>query len=607
MSVLGRSWYKAQVQDEDLIGRTLADRYRVERLIGAGAMGRVYQAQHIHMRKQVALKILHQRLSNVADMVQRFEQEAQAAAQVQHPHVAAATDFGKLPDGSFYLVLEYIEGIPLSELIKAGPLSLRRALSIVLQVTSALEAAHALGIVHRDLKPDNLLLVHGAADGQHGAAQGQHSAAHGQRGVAHDQQAAAHDYIKVLDFGIAKLPAPTDGADKPLTLAGMVYGTPEYMAPEQALGQQVDGRADIYALGVVFFEMLAGRRPYIGPAVSLLGQQLSKPLPRMAEFVSMPVPREVEELLGEMLAPEPKNRIADVKLLTVRLVQLETSLETLASAPSPRWRSRALALSAGLVVLSALSAWHFGRKPQTQKSPLAAPLLLPPPRAEDDALASTVSDEMEEKLRLAKAQGMDALLSLAKAHPGEGIIQAELALEYALTKQYTLALQAASAALALDPKLNENPKVSGALFRTTQAHEVRAASFRLLTGPMGAAGVNIIYDLAHTKGVQARVRAEAEQLLARADVQQVAAPSLRLVMDLEAAQSCEDFLPLVRRAAVVGDRRALPQLVELSRTTGCDPKEQGDCYTCLRGDNSLAEAITTIKQRSTLSDGAEGP
>jgi serine/threonine-protein kinase len=453
-----------------------------------------------------------------------------------------------------------------------------RALAIVLQVTSALEAAHALGIVHRDLKPDNLLLM----------------------------SSAASDYIKVLDFGIAKLPTPADSADKPLTLAGMVYGTPEYMAPEQALGQQVDGRADIYALGVIFFEMLAGRRPYVGPVVGLLGQQLSKPLPRISELARTYVPLAVEELLADMLAAEPHKRIADVKLLMNRLVQLEGMLaaELSARAHAPARRGRWWVV--GAAVLGLIVAGFFvGRLHKQAQAPRPALLLVPPPAA--DEAPDENDDDMARLIRQAKEQGVRALLALAQAHPGEGIVQAELALEYALSKQFEPALQAASAALALDPKLNENPKVAGALFRAAQAHEVRAATFRLLVGPMGAAGVNIIYDLAHTPGVQARVRAEAGQLLQRQEIRQAAAPSLRLILDLESAQSCAEIAPLVRRAGVVGDRRALPRLQEFSRTTGCDPKEQGDCYACLRGDNDLAQAIATIRQRSPLSDGSAGP
>src|SRR6202012_136866 len=153
--------------------------YRLERLIGEGGMGAVYQAEHTHMRKRMAVKVLHAEMSRLPEVVARFEREAMAAAHIEHPNVAAATDFGKLEDGSFFLVLEYVEGRSLREAIAEGRLELGRALSIARQMASALGRAHSIGIVHRDLKPENIMLV--ARDGE-------------------------ADFVKVLDFGIAKVP-----------------------------------------------------------------------------------------------------------------------------------------------------------------------------------------------------------------------------------------------------------------------------------------------------------------------------------------------------------------------------------------------------------------
>ena len=224
-------------------------------------MGAVYHAEHTHMRKRLAVKVLHPEMSRLPEVVARFEREAMAAAHIEHPNVAAATDFGKLEDGSFFLVLEYVEGRSLRDVIADGPLELARALHIARQIASALGRAHALGIVHRDLKPENVMLV--ARDGD-------------------------PDFVKVLDFGIAKVPVgelvgESQGPGQVLTQLGMVYGTPEYMAPEQALGQTVDARADLYALGVIMFEMLAGVRPFEHESkVTLLGMHVTAPIPRDA-------------------------------------------------------------------------------------------------------------------------------------------------------------------------------------------------------------------------------------------------------------------------------------------------------------------------------------
>ncbi len=592
------------MDDDPLIGTVLADRYRVEELVGVGAMGRVYRAEHVHMRKTIALKILHSQLTQIPDMVQRFEHEAQAAARIQHPHVAAATDFGKLPDGSVYLALEYIEGLPLSEEIKKGPLDPRRVLDIVGQVSSALEAAHAHEIVHRDLKPDNLLLV----DGEQG------------------------DFVKILDFGVAKVPTEQSDEKQRLTLAGVVYGTPEYMAPEQALGQPVDGRADIYALGVVAYEMLTGRRPYVGPVGGLLGQQLSQPVPKMSDVGNVFIPTAVEQMVVEMLSTDPKRRPETAAVVREQVEALEqawsegklagatrgssallsASLEEvtgkigvrLQTLPEPVQKvassrtSRVGFISLAFVALGiafavvAIETWDRGR-PKPEQVRLQAP---PPPIAEEPQ----ESPELGSRLDAAKAQGLPALLALAEQFPAEGIIVAELSLEYAKNGQFEEALTAARSALALDPQLNEHPKIAGALFRATQSPSVRAACFRFLRGPMGAPGVSIIYDLAETEAVNARVRAEARILLEKDEIQQMASPAVRLLLSLKEAKSCEQYLPLVEQAALVGDKRALPFLERLTQTTGCGPKRQGDCYSCLRESSALPEAIAKLKQRATL-------
>jgi serine/threonine-protein kinase len=166
-------------ESEDLVGRTLVGRYKVDRLLGTGGMGAVYRAEHAQLRKAVAIKVLHREMTYLPEVVARFEREAVAAARIEHPNVAAATDFGRLDDGAFYLVLEYVEGRSLSKLIhERKALSTELALRITRQIADALAAAHAAGIVHRDLKPDNVMLVE--KDGN-------------------------PYWVKVLDFGIAKI------------------------------------------------------------------------------------------------------------------------------------------------------------------------------------------------------------------------------------------------------------------------------------------------------------------------------------------------------------------------------------------------------------------
>jgi serine/threonine protein kinase len=274
------------LEPDERVGTVLADRYRIDALLGEGGMGKVYRAEHVLMRKRLAVKVLHRELTSVPEVVARFEREAMAAANIDHPNVAAATDFGRLSDGSVFLVLEFVQGRNLRDQIAEGPMPVERALHITRQIAAGLGAAHALSIVHRDLKPENVMLIEKGGD---------------------------KDFVKVLDFGIAKVPIgeTTAGADgQPITKVGMVFGTPEYMAPEQALGQPVDGRADLYALGVILYEMISGVRPFSSKSpVGILGQQLSKPAPAFAErSPGLVVPPAAEAIVHKLLAKDLVDR-----------------------------------------------------------------------------------------------------------------------------------------------------------------------------------------------------------------------------------------------------------------------------------------------------------
>jgi serine/threonine-protein kinase len=195
--------------NRDLTGQILIGRYEVLEKIGKGAMGEVYRAMHTMIKKPVAIKVLHPAMSQREDIITRFQREAQAAAHIDHPNICAATDFGKGADGSFFLVMEFLDGAPLKDrLEQAGVFTPERAASIVAQISSALSSARALGIVHRDLKPDNVFLI---------------------------KKGQTTDFVKIVDFGIARVYLDDEEGTK-LTAAGEIFGTPQYMAPEQAEG-----------------------------------------------------------------------------------------------------------------------------------------------------------------------------------------------------------------------------------------------------------------------------------------------------------------------------------------------------------------------------------
>ncbi len=271
-------------EDDPLMGRTIAGRFTISDYLGAGGMGTVYRATQAHIDREVALKVLKKELAANDETVERFRREAKAASLLKNPHTVTLFDFGIEEDGLLFLAMEFLEGETLTEhLYKIGRFEWPEALSVARQVTESLREAHEQGIVHRDLKPDNVFL---------------------------DEEVGGKVWVKVLDFGIARLAVGAEGQGPTLTQAGMVFGTPGYMAPEQAQGKRVDSRADLYSLGVVLYEMLVGAPLYEAESVVLLmAKHITAPVPTISErSEDVEVPTEVEALVGRLLAKEADDR-----------------------------------------------------------------------------------------------------------------------------------------------------------------------------------------------------------------------------------------------------------------------------------------------------------
>jgi serine/threonine-protein kinase len=527
------------------LGMVLAERYRIDSLIDSGGMGRVYVGEHVLMHKRVAIKVLHRELSSIPEFVARFEREARAAGNIGDEHVVAATDFGKLPDGAVFLVLEYVEGRNLRDEIAQGPMPLARTLHIARQITGALRAAHALGIVHRDLKPENVMLVNKAGD---------------------------PDFVKVLDFGIAKVPIGerTSEDSKPITKAGMVFGTPEYMPPEQALGQSVDSRADLYSLGVIMYEMLAGRRPFGGESeVSVLGQQLSRSAPPVSKrapgayippsidtFVKKMLHREAsrrfqtaDQILDEIdrhlgyssgrrriptltdgsqfqsTEPPPVDSLPpppdDDDVLTIPgaaspLEQLTEWIETkrrrlppsLRRLPAPVLISVPLALAGVMLGFGVFAAFSPAKK--AEPAPVAS--VAPVARAETPP-APALATASRADLESAANDGVSALRTLAAKYPNDAAVQMAIGAAALKAKDQPAAVEALGQALTLDGKLQNDTQMASALWILAQSKQSSDAAFELLTGPMGTRGRSILHDLATTSGVRPAIKKKAEAAL----------------------------------------------------------------------------------------------
>ena len=374
----------SSTEADELVGQMVDARYRIESVLGIGSMGIVYVARHLAVGKRVALKVLRQQFVQDAEVTQRFAAEATAATAIGNAHIVDTLDFGKLQNGSAYQVMEFLEGQMLSEALRRERrMPLERILNIARQVAVGLGAAHEAGIVHRDLKPDNVFLV------------------------AREQSS---DFVKILDFGIAKFGV----GQNDLTHAGAVFGTPNYMAPEQALGKATSPATDIYAFGVILYEMATGAVPFQGESpIAVLTRHATEPPEPLGKRVKG-VPARFQKLVQRCLAKDPADRFDSMAALIEELDAVMAGVELPApvhapSAESERQEDRqvsgetsnvgVMTLLVLLVPLGLAGAAYGGFKlheaglaPSPSSSALPAPA--PPP-----STAGAKSEEGPEKTR----------------------------------------------------------------------------------------------------------------------------------------------------------------------------------------------------------------
>jgi serine/threonine-protein kinase len=348
------------VDEASLADSSLGERYRLLEVIGEGGMGRVYRALQLATGQTVALKLLHPDVASDSQVVQRFQREAKLTTELSHPHIVKVIEFGEI-NGHLFLAMELIAGKSLASIIERGGsprgrrLSVKRTLAIMGPVLDALEYAHARGVVHRDLKPENIMVIP-------------------QRGLF------ARDGVKLLDFGIAKLGERAQAKTQKLTQQGLVLGTPGYMSPEQAVGQQADVRSDLYSCGVMLYQMLTGRRPFEADSgVEVLVMHLNAP-PRSLRVVApgARIPTALDGVVLRALAKKPADRFQTAHELRHALERgargyADAGVSGLASTmlapslPAPRPRSRwiplaIIAAAAALLAGNHLRTKVFGRR-----------------------------------------------------------------------------------------------------------------------------------------------------------------------------------------------------------------------------------------------------
>lgn len=469
-----------------MIGEVLDDRYKIDKLLGRGGMGRVYRAEHVGIGRAVAVKVLDPRGGFESSARQRFEREAIATGRLRHPNCVGVTDFGMLPDGSLFLVMELLDGVTVDDVLADHTrLPLPRAVAILRHVLRGLAHAHGHGLVHRDLTPRNVILV---------------------------AQPDDPDFAKVVDFGLAKMTGADAGEG--ITQTGIVCGTPSYMSTEQALGKPLDHRSDLYAATILLFEMLTGRPPFqCDEALRTLALHISATPPSVGEIApDVVVPPALDLLIARGLSKRPDERpqTADEYLAELERAVAPpppvASVITRTIGPRPqtsRWQQRRIWQATGVAAIVVVAAIAIGlsRSGSASRAAATRPIEAPAASIEMPAEERPAADPaIEAALRVAasgrRQEAVSRLRNLRKERPRDA------AVPYALGKLYLQldwpgqVIAAWRDAIRLDPALREDRVVIRGVASLLDSKSTWPEAARFLERDIGAPAVPTLTDTA---------------------------------------------------------------------------------------------------------------
>jgi serine/threonine-protein kinase len=569
---------------DPFIGTVVGERYRIVSRIGVGGMGAVYRAEHTMMRRDLAIKVLLPELGGKEEFARRFEREAESASRLTHPNIITMTDFGRTPEGSLFLVMEFLAGQSLSSAISGGPMPNARALAIQRQILRGLEHAHAAGIVHRDLKPENIMLVE--RDGQ-------------------------SDVVKILDFGIAKVTQPQSGGEA-LTQAGVIFGTPEYLSPEQALGEAVDARADIYASGVILYEMLAGRRPFESEdKVKIISMHLAHAPPRIRDVSpNVDVPLPLEQAVMQALEKSREHRFATATAFLTALDEAEAptdiGAETVADltgaaavvtgasafGAGPRrfagvrvGRIATAVAAVALLVSGVVAVKRIGGRAAAlvAEPPRPAP---PPPDMADRY--KKVEGWLEDGNVASARRALEQALS---ERPRDGRVRYMLGRVAFADDRHQEALGHYREAIGLDTGFRGDPVLLSHLDTLLGEPKQSDGALDLMIEKIGAPAADLLEKVANDGSDLTRRQRAAAALEEIGEGKRVDQVSLA-ILELKKAQSCEEKKVIVAKLKGLGDAKALPALRAL-RGRSLGPLRFGGSDTrCMRRE--LPEAIAAL-------------
>ncbi len=579
----------------NVLGSVLAGRYQIKDRLGSGGMGIVYRAEHVALHKDVAVKVLLPELSSIRSVAERFEREALSLSKLDHPGIVRVIDFGSTEQGLLYLVMDFVEGEPLSDIIRReAPFTAERAVSLCLQILLALDHAHGLGVVHRDLKPDNIMIV---------------------------DPGTRTESIRILDFGIAKMLQDTNEEAEPLTQAGMVFGTPEYVSPEQASGEpdKVDMRSDLYTVGVILYEMLAGHRPFEASSrMALLNQHMTKkPSPIQVDRPDRVIPQGLAAIVMQALEKDRSERFQSALEFYSALIHLPMErphfslwpgavppVESLPSVHMKRRRGKRIVwVLAAIILLTALAGGFLW---WTQRHQEPAP---PPSKTNvqdvDSLLSELTPAERKALLPVRKAlvgvkpsRAIRLLTPMVEKQKDSAPLWYLLARAYGMlhTKTGTLKmLYSYRKALEQDPQLARRPRFKqDILFALNSKYRaVRQATVALIDSHMGKEARDIIAQVSRTHNSYRLIR----DLLVVADKHGIAdaVDKKRLYKKmLNDSPKCAERAEAVRQLMLTNDRSVLPFL---RRALNRKPwKDGGRTISNKCIEDILRQAVLTLDQ-----------
>lgn len=460
------------------IGTTIDERYLLHEKLGAGGMGAVYRATHVLMDKPVAIKLISRELTHLPQVVGRFEREARSASRLSHPHCITVTDFGRTEDGTLYLVMELLDGEPLEDMLnRLGTLPPPLAIYFTKQILDGLGHAHMAGIVHRDLKPANVMIVN---------------------------QGEKQDFAIVFDFGIAKIATDTT-TDNKLTQQGMIVGTPAYISPEQALGDDADNRADLYAVGVMLYEMLTGDVPYRGAqAVDVVTMHISAEIPSLPPGRRYPIG--LRQVIEKAMAKKPADRYQTADEFLSAMLALDFGQTEFIRKKGRGRHFLLFALLGILALVSILGVWyHWDTEPKQTIQPISYQTIKEETETEPESIEVTqkhVDDlitKADEQIRLGiPMEAVNTAREALKQNSDEPMGHLLLGHALFLSNKRLEAMTAYEKALEMNVEMTKDERLLTHLKEALKWDGANEKAATMLSEKFGSTGVDLLKDRANS-------------------------------------------------------------------------------------------------------------